>query len=159
MVLRGARLFDVRCGDVEIWHGVAFLYRDAHWLTPEPIVDDVKSRTNTAGFSISIRGRFPAQSEIDYRIDVQGAEDGAVRFVAGQRKIRIADDATVTASVGIGKRDDGRGFGLDVALAVDLPGIDAATARELVDAAHIVCPYSEATRGNLDVRLSVVEHA
>jgi hypothetical protein len=82
MVLRGARLFDVRCGDVEIWHGVAFLYRDAHWLTPEPIVDDVKSTTNTAGFSISIRGRFPAQSEIDYRIDVEGAEDGAIRFVA-----------------------------------------------------------------------------
>jgi len=84
---------------------------------------------------------------------------GAVRFVAGQRKIRIADDAKVTANVGIGKRDDGRGFGLDVALAVDLPGTDAATARELVDAAHIVCPYSEATRGNLAVRLSVVEHA
>ena len=46
-----------------------------------------------------------------------------------------------------------------MALAVDLPGIDADTARELVDAAHIVCPYYEATRGNLNVRLSVVEHA
>ena len=84
---------------------------------------------------------------------------GALKFVAGQRKIRIGEDATVTANVGIGKRDDGRGFGLDVALAVDLPGVDSATARELVDAAHIVCPYSEATRNNLNVRLSVVEHA
>ncbi len=84
---------------------------------------------------------------------------GAVRFVAGQRKIRIVDDARVTATVGIGKRDDGRGFGLDVALAVDLPGIDPAIAQELVDAAHVVCPYSEATRNNLNVRLSVVEQA
>lgn len=84
---------------------------------------------------------------------------GALKFVAGQRKIRVGEDATVTANVGIGKRDDGKGFGLDVALAIDLPGIDTATARELVDAAHIVCPYSEATRNNLNVRLSVVEHA
>lgn len=84
---------------------------------------------------------------------------GALKFVAGQRKIRVSEDATVTATVGIGKRDDGQGFGLDVALAINLPGIDAATAQELVDAAHIVCPYSEATRGNLKVRLSVVEHA
>lgn len=84
---------------------------------------------------------------------------GALKFVAGQRKIKVPEDATVTANVGIGPRDDGKGFGLDVALAVDLPGIDTATAQELVDAAHIVCPYSEATRGNLDVRLSVVEHA
>ncbi len=84
---------------------------------------------------------------------------GALKFVAGQRKIRIDDDARVTATVGIGKRDDGRGFGLDVALAIELPGIEQSTAQELVDAAHVVCPYSEATRGNLVVRLSVVEHA
>jgi Ohr subfamily peroxiredoxin len=80
---------------------------------------------------------------------------GALKFVAGQRKVRITEDSTVTAAVGIGKRDDGQGFGLDVALTIALPGVDAAVARELVDQAHIVCPYSHATRGGLDVRLSL----
>ena len=81
---------------------------------------------------------------------------GAVKFVAAQRKVKVAEDSTVTATVGIGQRDDGQGFGLDVALAVSLPGIDRETAQAIVDQAHIVCPYSHATRNSLDVRLSVV---
>ena len=81
---------------------------------------------------------------------------GALKFVAGKEKVTVPADTTVTATVGIGPRDDGTGFGLDVALAVSLPGIDKAQAEELVQKAHIVCPYSEATRNNLDVRLSVV---
>lgn len=81
---------------------------------------------------------------------------GALKFVAGKEKIRIPDDATVTSTVGIGPRDDDTGFGLEVALEVNLPGIDRATAEDLVNKAHVVCPYSHATRGNIDVRLSVV---
>ena len=81
---------------------------------------------------------------------------GAMKFVAGQKKIKISDDTTVTATVGIGPRDDGQGFGLDVSLAVSLPGLDRAEAEALVQAAHIVCPYSHATKNSLDVRLSVV---
>lgn len=81
---------------------------------------------------------------------------GALKFVASKQKITLAPESTVTATVGIGPREDGTGFGLDVALAISLPGIEEKQARELVDAAHIVCPYSHATRGNLDVRLSVV---
>ena len=81
---------------------------------------------------------------------------GALKFVAGKEKVTVPADTTVTATVGIGPRDDGTGFGLDVALAVSLPGIDKAKAEDLVQKAHIVCPYSEATRSNLDVRLSVV---
>lgn len=80
---------------------------------------------------------------------------GAVKFVAAQQKVKIADDSTVTATVGIGPRDDGTGFGLDVALAVSLPGLDRETAEAVVAQAHIVCPYSHATRNSLDVRLSV----
>ncbi len=80
---------------------------------------------------------------------------GALKFVAAQRKVKVADNSRVTAAVGIGPRDDGTGFGLDVALTIDLPGIDPALARELVDQAHIVCPYSHATRNGLDVRLSL----
>ncbi len=80
---------------------------------------------------------------------------GALKFVASQKKVKIADDSTVAATVGIGPRDDGQGFGLDVALKITLPGVDADTAKALVDAAHIVCPYSHATKGSLDVRLSI----
>ena len=56
----------------------------------------------------------------------------------------------------LGPRDDGKGFGIDVALAISIPGLDRTKAEDLVQQAHIVCPYSEATRGNLNVRLSVV---
>ncbi|HMV39647.1 organic hydroperoxide resistance protein [Plasticicumulans sp.] len=80
---------------------------------------------------------------------------GAIKFVAGQKKVKIAEDSTVTAQVGIGPRDDGQGFGLDVALSIDLPGLDRETAEAIVQQAHIVCPYSHATRGSLDVRLSL----
>ena len=80
----------------------------------------------------------------------------AIKYVAGQSKTKIADESAVTASVGVGPRDDGQGFGLDVALAISLPGLDSAAANDLVTKAHIVCPYSHATRGNLDVRLTTV---
>ncbi|MCW5680470.1 MAG: organic hydroperoxide resistance protein [Xanthobacteraceae bacterium] len=80
---------------------------------------------------------------------------GALKFVANQKKVKLADKTNVTASVGLGKRDDGKGFGLDVELKVSVPEVDPAVAKELVDAAHIVCPYSDATRSNLDVRLSL----
>ncbi|MBS7543553.1 organic hydroperoxide resistance protein [Ancylobacter oerskovii] len=80
---------------------------------------------------------------------------GALKFVASQQKVKIADDSTVTADVGIGPRDDGTGFGLDVALTISLPGVERAVAEDLVQRAHIVCPYSHATRNGLDVRLTL----
>lgn len=80
---------------------------------------------------------------------------GAIRFVAGQSKTKIADDATVTSTVGIGPRDDGAGFGIQVALEVKLPGIERKAAEDLVAKADVVCPYSHATRGNIEVKLSV----
>ncbi|MEA1672160.1 organic hydroperoxide resistance protein [Nitrospirillum sp. BR 11163] len=80
---------------------------------------------------------------------------GALKFVAGKAKVKVPENATVSAKVGIGPREDGTGFGLDVALTITLPGIDSETANSLVQQAHIVCPYSHATRGNLDVRLNV----
>lgn len=80
---------------------------------------------------------------------------GALKFVAGKEKVKIPEDARVTATVGIGPRNDGTGFSIDVDLEVGIPGLDAATAKALVDKAHVVCPYSHATRGNIDVRLTV----
>jgi osmotically inducible protein OsmC len=81
---------------------------------------------------------------------------GALKAVGGKEKVKIPEDTEVTATVGIGPRDDGEGFGIDVALAVHVPGMDRAKAEDLVKKAHVVCPYSHATKGSLDVRLSVV---
>jgi lipoyl-dependent peroxiredoxin len=78
---------------------------------------------------------------------------GAMKFVAGQKKISLPADVKVTADVGIGPI--ATGFGIQVALKISIPGMDAAKAQELVNAAHVVCPYSNATRGNIDVKLSV----
>jgi osmotically inducible protein OsmC len=67
-----------------------------------------------------------------------------------------AEDSTVTARVGIGRNDNGVGFGLSVTLRIALPGVGESTAKDLVDKAHQVCPYSNATRGNIDVILELV---
>jgi lipoyl-dependent peroxiredoxin len=80
---------------------------------------------------------------------------GAMKFVGGQEKIKVPAETTVTAEVGIGPRSEG-GFGLTVSLGISLPGLDKATAEALVEKAHHVCPYSNATRGNIDVKLSVL---
>ena len=80
---------------------------------------------------------------------------GAMKFVASQEKQKVPDDTKVTTTVGIGPRSEG-GFGLDIDLAVSLPGLAKADAEALVAKAHQVCPYSNATRGNVDVRLTVV---
>lgn len=78
----------------------------------------------------------------------------AVKFVAGQQKIAISSEATVTAEVGIGQIPTG--FGLEATLKINLPGVDKETAQALVEKAHIVCPYSNATRGNIQVSLQLV---
>ena len=78
----------------------------------------------------------------------------ALKFVANQGKVAVAADAAVRAEVGIGQIDGG--FGLDVELFVSLPGTDAAVAQQLVEKAHQVCPYSNATRNGLQVRLTLV---
>ncbi|MBI1196461.1 MAG: Ohr family peroxiredoxin [Phenylobacterium sp.] len=80
---------------------------------------------------------------------------GAMKFVASQGGPKVPADTTVTAHVGIGPRAAG-GFGLDIELEVSLPGLARADAEALVAKAHEVCPYSNATRGGVDVRLTVV---
>ena len=79
---------------------------------------------------------------------------GAMKFVASQGGPKVPADTAVTSTVGIGPRSEG-GFGLTVELAVSLPGVPHAEAEALVAKAHQVCPYSNATRGNIDVKLSV----
>ncbi|MBF6175837.1 organic hydroperoxide resistance protein [Nocardia blacklockiae] len=79
----------------------------------------------------------------------------ALRLVAKQAGANVADSA-VGARVGIGPNDSG-GFQLEVTLEVTLPHLDRAQAQELADKAHQVCPYSNATRGNIDVTVQVAE--
>ena len=78
---------------------------------------------------------------------------GALKLVAGKQKVSFTDSA-VTAEVGIGPNDAG-GFALEVTLRVELGGIEQSAAEALVEAAHQVCPYSNATRGNVPVTLEV----
>jgi Ohr subfamily peroxiredoxin len=75
----------------------------------------------------------------------------ALQLVARRAKVSIAD-SSVTAQVGIGRNGDG-GFGLDVGLVVDLPGVPREQAQDLVTAADEVCPYSNAIRGNVEIEL------
>jgi osmotically inducible protein OsmC len=79
---------------------------------------------------------------------------GALRLVSAKAGAPVGPDTKVTASVGFGKNTKGEGFNLDVELAVSDTGLDQAVAQTLVETAHTVCPYSNATRGNVDVRLS-----
>ncbi len=80
---------------------------------------------------------------------------GAMKFVASQNTdLSVPGDASVVATVGIGPRAAG-GFGLEVALKVDLPGLDRNKAETLIAKAHEVCPYSNATRNNVDVQLEL----
>lgn len=80
---------------------------------------------------------------------------GAMKFVAGQQKLKLSEETQVAADVGIGPRDDGTGFGIAVTLNITIPGLDTADAQALVEKAHVVCPYSHATRGNIPVTLNV----
>ncbi|TXC69578.1 organic hydroperoxide resistance protein [Sphingomonas ginsenosidivorax] len=80
---------------------------------------------------------------------------GALKVAGQQLKVKLPDDMTVTAKVGIGPRSAG-GFGITTDLQVALPGIEREQAQKLVDAAHEICPYSNATRGNVDVGLTLV---
>jgi lipoyl-dependent peroxiredoxin len=78
--------------------------------------------------------------------------NSAVALVARQAKVNL-ESSSVTAKVGIGPQ--GSGFGLTVTLVVDLPGVDKPVAEDIVAKAHMVCPYSNATRGNIEVELQV----
>jgi lipoyl-dependent peroxiredoxin len=81
---------------------------------------------------------------------------GALRVVAGKRHIRISEDIAIDSAVSFGPlKGEAEGFGIAVAMTIHLPRIERAIVEELVHRAHQVCPYSNATRGNIDVLLTV----
>jgi Ohr subfamily peroxiredoxin len=79
---------------------------------------------------------------------------GAMKFVAAQQKLQLPADTQVTGQVGIGPI--ATGFGIEVELSISIPGLPRADAEALVQKAHIVCPYSNATRNNIDVKLTIL---
>ncbi|RUO38146.1 organic hydroperoxide resistance protein [Aliidiomarina shirensis] len=79
---------------------------------------------------------------------------GAMKAVSGKLDVKVPNDAKIDAAVSFGPIE--QGFGIAVKMDISLPGLDRADAEKLVEAAHKVCPYSNATRGNVDVSLNVV---
>ncbi|MBL8266177.1 organic hydroperoxide resistance protein [Steroidobacter sp.] len=80
---------------------------------------------------------------------------GALKFVAGKEKVALPAETSITGRIGIGAIPTG--FGIEAELRIKVPGVPRDKVQALVDKAHIVCPYSNATRGNIDVKLVVVD--
>ena len=125
--------------------------RDGHSKTEDGALDITMSTPKELG-GAGKPGNNPEQL---FATDYAACFLGAMKAVASKGGPKVPDDTTVTATVGIGPRSEG-GFGLDIDLAVSLPGLSSEEANALVAKAHQVCPYSNATRGNVDVRLTVV---
>lgn len=79
-----------------------------------------------------------------------------MKAVARGEKVKVPDETTIDADVSFGENANGSGFNIAVELKVTVPGMDHAQAEALVEKAHTVCPYSNATRGNVDVKLTVL---
>ncbi|MDZ5459356.1 organic hydroperoxide resistance protein [Azohydromonas lata] len=82
---------------------------------------------------------------------------GAMKAVAGRQKLQLPAEVSITSQVAIGPHANKPGaFGIQVDMQISIPGMDRAAAEKLVAEAHEVCPYSNATRNNVDVKLTVV---
>jgi lipoyl-dependent peroxiredoxin len=80
---------------------------------------------------------------------------GALKVAGQQLKTKVPSDTSIKATVGIGPRSEGGGFGITADLEISLPGVGREDAQRLVEAAHQICPYSNATRNNIDVQLTI----
>ncbi len=84
---------------------------------------------------------------------------GALKAVARGEKVKIPDETTIDAAVSFGENAKGIGYNIAVELKATIPGLELAQAQDLVHKAHQICPYSNATRGNVDVTLTVIDAA
>ena len=82
MRLVGTALRSIHHGPHEVWHGVSFLYRDADWGTPEPVVEQIEQEPLAAGFRVMVSAHVPVNPRIDLRILIEGDETGRVRYEA-----------------------------------------------------------------------------
>lgn len=130
-------------------HAQATGGRDGRALVPEGNLD-LKLTTPKALGGAGGEGTNPEQL---FTAGYSACFIGAMKFVAARDKIALPADVSIDGSVGIGAIPNG--FGIEVDLKISLPGMAREVAEALVAKAHIVCPYSNATRGNIDVRLTI----
>ncbi|MGH9270068.1 MAG: organic hydroperoxide resistance protein [Ilumatobacteraceae bacterium] len=124
--------------------------RNGHVRSDDGVIDlDLRIPKEMGG-----QGGEYANPELLFAAGYAACFHSALRFVGNAEKLDVTD-SEVSATVGIGTADSG-GFGLAVELDVSLPKLDEAAAKALVEKAHQVCPYSNATRGNVDVDLRIV---
>ncbi|KZE51955.1 Ohr subfamily peroxiredoxin [Brevibacillus parabrevis] len=124
--------------------------RDGHVSSSDGVLNlDVRMPKELAGPG----GSFTNPEQL-FAAGYAACFDSALQMVARMKRIKVEATA-VTAHISIGKEADG-GFGLAAVLEVKVDGVAPEIAKELVDAAHQVCPYSKATRGNMEVQLNVV---
>lgn len=122
--------------------------RDGHARSSDGVIDvDLQAPKEMGG-----RGGDATNPEQLFAAGYAACFQGALGVVARQESLDVSD-STITARVSIGKDDTG-GFGLAVELVGTLPGVDRPRAQELLDKAHQVCPYSKATRGNIEVKVT-----
>ena len=131
-------------------HATATGGREGHATSSDKVVD-VKLTTPKELGGAGTTGANPEQL---FAAGYAACFIGAMKHVAGQKHVKLPDDLSISSAVGIGQIPGG--FGIEVDLKVSAPGMDKAEVQTIVDAAHLVCPYSNATRNNIDVRLSVV---
>ena len=134
-------------------HATATGGRDGHVTSSDQVLDlDVRIPREMGGAG----GAYTNPEQL-FAAGYAACFDSALNMIIRTGKVKTGT-TTVTADVSIGKLDAG-GFGLAVTLDVNVPDVDQAVAQELVEKAHQVCPYSNATRGNIDVTLNVTSNA
>ena len=131
-------------------HAKATGGREGHATTSDNVLDVKLTTPKELGGA----GAIGANPEQLFAAGYAACFIGAMKFVAGQKKVQLPDDLSISSTVGIGQIPGG--FGIEVDLQVSGPGMDKGELQAIVDAAHHVCPYSNATRNNIDVRLSVI---
>jgi len=127
--------------------------RDGRAVIPEAGLDLKLTKPKELG-GAGVQGANPEQL---FAAGYSACFIGAMQFVAGRDKIAMPAGASVDGSVGIGLIPNG--FGIEAELRISLPGMDRDAAQDLINKAHLVCPYSNATRNNIDVTLTLVQRS
>lgn len=123
---------------------------------------DGKVASSTGSFELNLttpkelggNGALGANPEELFAAGYSACFIGALKVVAGAQKIKLPNDLSINGKVGIGPIPNG--FGINAELNISIPGLDRETALSLIEKAHQVCPYSNATRGNIEVTLNLV---
>ncbi|MGH8083081.1 MAG: organic hydroperoxide resistance protein [Lysobacter sp.] len=121
---------------------------------------DGSGRTDDGALDVKLStpgsGRPGTNPEQLFGVGYSACFIGAMQLAGAKHSIKLPGDTAIDASVSLGKTDGGASYLLSVKLKVILPGLDEAQKRQLVETAHQTCPYSHATRGNVEVEFEIV---